>query len=272
MDEPKLNSFAVIGNPVAHSMSPYIHQCFAKQLGVELSYEKIVTDQENFQQCIEQFFAVGGRGLNITTPFKSLAAIGVNSCSPIAQACSSVNTIYKNELGKLQGESTDGIGWLADIKRLDIVLANKKILVVGAGGAARIIINRLLEEQIQRLHICNRTAQKALALITNDIITASGLNDIPEVQWDLVINTLPVGWQDNYPKITALVADETVAYDLNYGVGAESFKAWFVAAGGDEKCFSDGWGMLVEQAAESFNLWWKFKPTTAELINHGPLA
>ena len=274
MDEPKLNRYAVIGNPVSHSMSPYIHQVFAEQFGIDLSYTKILSEIENFQQVVDDFFAMGGCGLNVTTPFKSLAAKYVTHRSSIAEACCSVNTIFINDVGEPCGESTDGQGWLSDIRRLQIMLPEKNILIIGAGGAARILVARLLTENIQALHVCNRTADRAQVMQKEshqNNMTASGLDDIPRIKWDLVINTLPVGWQGNYPVISALITETTIAYDLNYGQGAQSFKHWFISAGGQQKLFYDGWGMLVEQAAASFNLWWKLKPATAELIKSNKL-
>lgn len=269
MDEPKLNRFAVIGNPIDHSLSPYIHQSFASQFNLRLSYEKILATEDSFSSKVKQFFAEGGRGLNITTPFKSMAADLVNSCSIAATAGHSVNTIYiDQQTGLLVGESTDGCGWLAAARRCNITLENSRILVIGAGGAARIIINQLLSEAVQAIHVCNRTESRAKQLI-NEKITASGLNDIPATTWDLIINTLSVGWQGNFPLLNITVSTKTKAYDLNYGKGAQSFNNWFLGAGGQAAYFYDGWGMLVEQAAESFYLWWKKKPLTVEIINKG---
>ena len=269
MTERKLNKYAVIGNPVAHSQSPYIHQAFAKQFGVNLSYEKILTDKDKFQQVVEQFFADGGKGLNITTPFKSLAANCAKSCSDEAIVSDSVNTLYINDSGELVGESTDGRGWLIDISRLNISLSDKNVLIIGAGGAARVLINTIVKEPISSLHICNRTVEKALQLLNDPKLSASGLNDIPDIKWDIVINTLSVGWHGAYPEIKVNLAENSYAYDLNYGEGAQPFQKWFLTCGGDQDKFNDGWGMLVEQAAESFNHWWKRRPITDELINNG---
>jgi len=271
MSELSRSRFAVIGNPVAHSMSPLIHQAFADQFGINLCYEKILAEEETFQQVVDQFFAEGGKGLNITTPFKSLAAAYASDCSAIAKASNSVNTLFYDDAGNLRGDSTDGRGWLADIRRLGINLIDKNVLVIGAGGAARIIINTLLSEPIRGLHICNRTEQRATALLepTQEKLTASGLDSIPEKKWDLVVNSLSAGWQGEYPDIRARVNKATVAYDLNYGRGADSFRQWFFNHGGKESFFHDGWGMLVEQAAESFNLWWKCRPSTDIIINAG---
>ena len=271
MAEPKVNRFAVIGNPVTHSLSPYIHQSFAGQFGVNLNYHKILAEQDTFQRVFQQFFDDGGRGLNITTPFKALAAECLTNCSDIAKACRSVNTILLNDSGELRGESTDGEGWLADVRRLKISLTEKKVLVIGAGGAARIIVDTLLSEDIQMLHICNRTEQRAEQLIelNHQKITASGLTNIPKDEWDLVINTLSIGWHGDYPSIIASMADDAIAYDLNYGPGAQSFRKWFVTSGGQQCFFNDGWGMLVKQAAGSFYHWWGCKPSTDELIRAG---
>ncbi|MCP3674246.1 MAG: shikimate dehydrogenase [Gammaproteobacteria bacterium] len=269
MTERKLNKFAVIGNPVAHSQSPYIHQAFARQFDVNLCYEKILTNEDNFKQVVEQFFADGGKGLNITTPFKSLAAVCAKRCTSEASASESVNTLYMNNSGELIGESTDGRGWLADIKRLKISLDNKNILMIGAGGAARVLINTIVKKPISSLHICNRTVEKAQQLLNDPKLSASGLNNIPDIKWDLVINTLSVGWHGAYPEIKVNIAELSYAYDLNYGDGAQPFRDWFLFYGGNQANFNDGWGMLVEQAAESFNQWWKLRPITDKLISSG---
>jgi shikimate dehydrogenase len=271
MDEPELNRFAVIGNPVAHSLSPYIHQSFAGQFDLSLCYNKILVDKGGFQSTLQQFFAEGGRGLNITTPFKSIAADTLKNCSATAQKCHSVNTILIDDSGDLRGESTDGEGWLADVRRLKIMLQGKNVLVIGAGGAASIIVDVLQDDELQALHICNRTEQSTdqFLQLNNDKVTASGLNNIPSLEWDLVINTLPVGWGGDYPSLNVSVTDTTYAYDLNYGRGAQAFLRWFFNQGGKQNQFSDGWGMLVEQAAGSFYHWWNRKPSTAQLIAAG---
>ena len=269
MDEQKLNRFAVVGNPVAHSRSPMIHESFATQFGLQLSYEKIKAETDTFNETVETFFASGGKGLNITTPFKRAAADLADSCSDMALASNSVNTLYiDNKTGKLVGESTDGVGWLKDIQRLGIVLKNSRVLMIGAGGAAGVIVNQLLKEQLQQLHVCNRTLAKAEHLV-NDIsfTSTSTLKDIPNVKWDLVINTLSVGWHSDYPDIKVNIDNKSKAYDLNYGEGANAFKKWFVQRGGEPSAFYEGWGMLVEQAAKSFYIWWDKKPDTSELIS-----
>jgi shikimate dehydrogenase len=270
MDEHKLNRFAVIGNPVAHSQSPSIHQAFAKQFGIKLSYEKILSEPEEFQGRVLQFFAEGGRGLNITTPFKADAAALADRCTKMADISQSVNTLYLDkDSGELVGESTDGAGWVKDIKRLSINLRGAKVLVIGAGGAARVLINQLLLESVQLIHVCNRTLSKAEKLI-DSAVTASNLEEIPKNSWDLIINTLSVGWQGNYPMLNVEVNSATKAYDLNYGQGAEAFQQWFIEVGGLSKNSYEGWGMLVEQAALSFSIWLNKKPDTTALIEKGP--
>ncbi len=271
MDNNKPGRFAVVGNPVAHSMSPAIHQSFARQFGLQLNYEKILAEKNNFTQIVTAFFQQGGNGLNITTPFKSQAAAFVDDCSPVASASNSVNTLFMGESGVIRGDSTDGRGWLSDIRRLKIDLKNKNVLLIGAGGAARIILNALLDEPVKSIHICNRTEHRATdRLLANEKkLTASNLSEIPQTKWDLIINSLSVGWQGKYPEIQLQIHEHSTAYDLNYGQGAEPFKAWFLDLGGKKSAFHDGWGMLVEQAAESFNLWWQLRPETEEIIKSG---
>ncbi|MFT5451469.1 MAG: shikimate dehydrogenase [Enterobacterales bacterium] len=270
MDEHKLNRFAVIGNPVSHSQSPSIHQAFAEQYGIKLSYEKLLSEPEDFQQSVLQFFAEGGQGLNITTPFKADAAALADRCSVMAELSESVNTLYLDkDSGELVGESTDGAGWFEDAKRLSINLSGARVLVIGAGGAARVVINQLLLESVQLIHVCNRTLSKAEKLIDSGV-TASNLEEIPSNSWDLIINTLSVGWQGNYPTLNVEVCASTKAYDLNYGQGAEAFQKWFLEAGGLSANSYEGWGMLVEQAALSFSIWLNKKPDTTALIEKGP--
>ncbi len=274
MPEQKLNGtcqhFAVIGNPIEHSQSPMIHQSFAQQMGVELNYKKILATKENIDDVIGDFFNGGGRGLNITTPFKEDAARIATKCSEVVKRCNSANTLFiDSESNQLRAESTDGLGWRSDLAHCGINLENKNVLVIGAGGAARVLVDQLLSESVETIHVCNRTESKAEEL-QNNRVTISGLENIPSRQWHLIINTLSVGWHGDYPAINATVADGTAVYDLNYGKGADVFKSWFLRSGGERSLFHDGWGMLVEQAALSFNHWWGLKVDTSELIASGP--
>jgi len=271
LDIKQPGRFAVVGNPIAHSMSPSIHQSFARQFGLQLSYEKILAEKNNFNETVTTFFQQGGDGLNITTPFKSMAAEYAEKCSAFAMACNSVNTLYRDESGVIRGDSTDGRGWLSDISRLNIDLRDKHVLIMGAGGAARIILNALLDEPVKSIHICNRTEHRATDLLvaTENRLTASNLTEIPDTKWDLIINSLSVGWHGKYPDIHIQLNEHSTAYDLNYGQGAEPFKERFLDLGGKQSAFYDGWGMLVEQAAESFYIWWQMRPETAEMIKSG---
>lgn len=263
------NRYAVIGNPVTHSMSPYLHKKFAEQFGVELHYEKIQAEKTTFKNRVEAFFAAGGLGMNVTTPFKADAAELVQHCSDSAKAAQSVNTlIFDRDSNSLSGTSTDGIGWLRHIRWLKIDLKARNILIIGAGGAARILHQQLLSEAVGSIHICNRTEQRARHLATS-LTTVSGLNNIPDRPWDLIINTLSVGWQGDFPELNVTINPATRAYDLNYGEGATAFRNYFIGKGGMATAFYDGWGMLVEQAAESFYLWWGLRPATEAIIRQG---
>ena len=271
LDIKQQGRFAVVGNPIAHSMSPSIHQSFARQFGLQLSYEKILAEKNNFNEIVTTFFQQGGHGLNITTPFKSMAAEYAKKCSVFARSCNSVNTLYRDKSGAIRGDSTDGRGWLSDISRLNIDLRNKNVLIMGAGGAARIILNALLDKPVKSIHICNRTEHRAsdLLVATENRLTASNLAEIPDTKWDLIINSLSVGWHGKFPDIQIQLNEHCTAYDLNYGQGAKPFKEWFLDLGGKRSAFYDGWGMLVEQAAESFYIWWQMRPETAEMIKSG---
>jgi len=268
-------SFAVIGNPVEHSQSPLIHQSFAKQFGFTLEYDRILANDDDFDETVNQFFAAGGSGLNITTPFKALAAnLASNNCSKTVKFCNSANTLYLDpENNSLRAESTDGLGWARDVRRLKIQIEHRSVLVIGAGGVAQILVEQLVDLNAKLIHVCNRTESRAKKFEKDRslvCITSSSLEDIPDKHWDLIINTLSVGWSGEYPTINARVAKTSFAYDLNYGHGADSFRKWFIATKGIEQQFYTGWGMLVEQAALSFNYWWGKTPNTQQLIEKGP--
>lgn len=255
--------FAVIGNPIAHSLSPIIHQRFAKQFGVTLCYEKLQVDVSAFEQTVLDFFDQGGQGLNITSPFKLLAFQMAEVCTSRCQQAKAANTLWVHE-GRLHADSTDGIGLIRDLSR-HITLAEKKVLLLGAGGAARSIIDPLLAANIAALMVVNRTVSRAKALQTDFPkinCCALGALDSP---YDVIINATSASFGKNalyLPK--TLLKSSTYCYDLFYHVHeSTSFLSW---ARQESSGGSDGLGMLIEQAAEAFGIWHGLMPDTRNLI------
>ena len=272
--DPSSNKCAVIGNPIAHSLSPVIHQHFASQFDMSLEYERIEATEENFNDIVTNFFANGGHGMNVTSPFKEMAFQLADERSEMSEKAISCNTLYMVD-GKLTGTTTDGDGWLADIRRLEIPVAGKRLLFLGAGGATRILIHQLLalpeEEAPAAIIIANRTVEKLEPLKISPLISTTGLNDIPAGGFDLIVNGLSVGLKSSFPDLPIEIPEGCHVYDLNYGKGARPFLDWAeqVKKVPSNLCH-DGWGMLVNQAAYSFSIWWQNKPSVTRLIEAGP--
>ena len=266
------NYCAVIGNPISHSLSPQIHQAFAAQFSMPLRYERLQATKETFAATVQQFFATGGMGLNVTTPFKEMAFVLCDETCSMSQAAHSCNTLYQQD-GKLVGTTTDGYGWLNDIRRLDINLSGKSILLLGAGGANRILYHTLLEntDALNPASIvwANRSLDKLLTQPDHRLVIKVPLDQIPAMAYDLVINGISVGWQHEFPELALSISPSALVYDLNYGDGAKPFHHWATKAGANEQLCVDGWGMLVGQAAKSFEIWWDKQPETIELIEQG---
>lgn len=265
------NQCAVVGNPIGHSRSPQIHQWFARQFDLELNYARIESEVGSFTQTVTDFFDSGGHGLNITTPFKQQAFELADIKQASARQAMSGNTLWM-EKGQLQVASTDGDGWYEHIQHLGLALGGKKILLLGAGGAGRVILEYLRElDKAEEVVIANRSPEKLETLNLVGALQGVSLDVIPETTFDLIINALPTGWQNAFPDLSLTITDQTRAYDLNYADGANAFREWFSQAGGNEQSFYDGWGMLVCQAALSYEIWWGDKPEVEELINRPEL-
>ena len=269
------NRCAVIGNPIGHSLSPEIHNNFAQQFDLSLQYDKQLATEENFNQIVNDFFTGGGTGLNITTPFKEMAFELCESTCALSRVAKSCNTLYLSE-GKLLGTTTDSIGWLEDIRRLEFDFTKVRILIIGAGGASRILIHTLLDHfddlNYSTIVWANRSVDKLAAEVDHQSIMKVGLDEIPPCSFDLVINGISVGWQNEFPALAATLSSQTVMYDLNYGAGAKPFHQWAITRGASmNNCF-DGWGMLVNQAAASFAIWWGKQPDTKTLIESGVIS
>jgi len=265
-----LDRYSVIGNPVAHSLSPVIHHAFAAQSNQQLSYSTIQAEAGNFTHAVAQFFDEGGKGLNVTVPFKQEAWALAQERSADAELAGAVNTLFNDHEGRLQGHNTDGIGLIRDIKQNHGgSLEGKIVLVLGAGGATRGILLPLLREQPQSLCIANRTRSKAgeLARLFNKHgnVESCGLDDLAGKQVDWIINASSASLQGELPALPPDILNHNAAcYDLMYAQKETIFCQWAREAGANK--VMDGIGMLVEQAAESFFLWRGIRPKTSAVI------
>jgi shikimate dehydrogenase len=261
-----MDHYGVIGNPIQHSKSPLIHRLFAEQTGQNISYTPILVELDGLANVIDDFQSQGGKGLNITLPFKNRAFHLVNSMSERALIAKSINTIKFNEDHSRYGDNTDGVGLIKDIIINQLFpIQNKRVLVLGAGGAVSGIIDPLLNENPSELVISNRTANKAFSLAENFVsdipITACGLQDLAGQQFDLIINGTSASLQGEVLDLPDnLLSKQSFCYDMVYGKGATPFLKWAHKHGASQLC--DGMGMLVEQAAESFYLWRNVRPDT----------
>ncbi|MGD8712887.1 MAG: shikimate dehydrogenase [Thiohalophilus sp.] len=262
------DNYAVMGNPIAHSKSPRIHTLFAEQTGEPVHYEAIQVDPGGFAQAVGNFDASGGKGLNITVPFKQEAWELVNERSERAERAGAVNTIRFGE-GKLFGDNTDGIGLVNDLLNNQIVIRDKRILLMGAGGAARGVLAPLLKQHPEQLVIANRTAEKArdLAAAFGDLgpVEGCGYEALQDKKFDVVINATAASLQGELPPLPdTLLAENAACYDMMYGSEPTPFMVW--AEQHDAGKVLDGLGMLVEQAAESFYVWRGVRPETRPVI------
>jgi shikimate dehydrogenase len=256
--------YAVFGQPIAHSLSPRIHTAFGAQLGLALDYRAIETGRETFASALDAFARDGGRGANVTLPLKQDAFALCASVSERAQRCGSVNTLIRADDG-WHGDSTDGVGLLRDLsERHGFDPRDRRILLLGAGGAARAAAFALAETGAAELVLANRTAARAdaLAQTIGGIACTRGMNATAPHAFDLVINATSTGHAEGTLELPhGALAASTFCYDLSYGKAAQTFLAQMRAAGAVR--VSDGLGMLVEQAAESFALWHAVRPPTA---------
>jgi len=270
--EAHVDHYAVMGNPISHSKSPIIHRLFAQQTHQSVDYQAIQVDDGGFTQAVGNFFANGGKGLNITVPFKLQAYELAEQLSKRAELAKAVNTLWQDKDGKLIGDNTDGIGLITDLKQNHgIALQQQSVLLIGAGGAARGVIPSLIDSGIASLHIANRTSQRAFDLLDafSELmpITASDFVSLPSQRFDLVINASAASLEGETPPLPSSCIDaNSCCYDLMYAAQATPFLQW-AQAHGVSHCY-DGLGMLVEQAAESFYLWRNKRPSTEPVIKH----
>lgn len=265
-----IDRYGVMGYPVSHSRSPVIHRLFALQTGQHMQYELLQVAPENLETAIRQFQRAGGKGLNITVPHKSEVTRLVDRLSERASMAGAVNTLTFKD-GTILGENTDGIGLLRDlVVNLELNIEGSNILILGAGGATRGIIAPLLEMRPASLCIANRTIAKAQALAEHfgqlGPVAACRFSTVPmSDSYDLVINATSAGLRgDTPPYPAAAVSENTFCYDLSYGLNPTPFSVWAHEQGAARSVM--GWGMLVEQAAESFQIWRGIRPDTAPVL------
>jgi shikimate dehydrogenase len=263
--------YAVIGNPVAHSKSPLIHAAFARETGQDLSYTAILAATDAFEQEVQRFRTEGGRGLNVTLPFKHRAFAIAEDRSERATQAIAVNTLVFREQSVF-GDNTDGIGLVRDLTtNLACSLRDRRILLMGAGGAAYGACGPLLDESPAKLVVANRTRDKAVVLCEHfaklhshaDVMSAQGYEELTGLAFDIVINATSASLGDAMPPLPAdMFAPGALAYDMLYGRSTPFLE--FASAHGART--ADGLGMLVEQAAESFHVWRGVRPRTAPVI------
>ena len=264
------DQYGVVGHPVEHSWSPFIHGMFAKTTAQNLVYRLFDIAPDDFRRETLRLFTSGVRGLNITLPHKQAAAELVNELTPRAARAQAVNTIAFFEDSTLLGDNTDGLGLTCDLEQnLHLDLTDKRVLILGAGGAARGVVGPLLERELRLLTIANRTPFKARKLASEfaDLGQIAGCTfaELQGPAYDLIINATSAGLQGEMPPLPAgLVTEETVCYDMAYGRGETPFTSW--AQSHHVRRTSKGWGMLVEQAAESFLLWRGIRPSTKPIL------
>ena len=265
--------FAVFGNPIKQSLSPPIHQHFAKQCGLDIIYDRILSDDGRFEADVMDFFSKGGDGCNVTAPFKEVAFSLCDELTDSASRAQAVNTLYRNSAGKLCGHNTDGNGLLKDLTaNLNLKLTNANIIILGAGGATRGILQPLIEQKPSTLTIVNRTLEKAniLAEEFSDLLnirTAASDNVPTDTPPDLLINATSASLEAKLPiSDTSIITAGTCCYDLSYAPEPTSFMTLCEKAGSGSN--HDGRGMLVEQAALAFTTWTSLEVETGDLI-HG---
>lgn len=255
--------YAVVGNPVAHSKSPWIHAEFARATGQQLEYGRIEAPLDGFERAVEEFRAAGGKGLNVTLPFKEAAFRYSHRLSERARTAQAVNTLVFND--DMFGDNTDGVGLVADItKNLAVCLSGISMLLMGAGGAAQGVVRSLLDAGVARLVIANRTIPRAQALAERfPGVHACGYEALSGERFDVAVNATSAGLAGESPRLPrGVLRPGMLAYDMVYGRDTSFLTA--ARAAGARAC--DGLGMLVEQAGESFFLWRGVRPDTRAVL------
>ncbi len=265
-----MDNYRVFGNPIKQSRSPFIHQQFALSTNQELDYQAQLVELDQFASTVKKFIAQGGKGANITVPFKEQALELADHLTERAKLAGAVNTLSFID-GKVYGDNTDGLGLVQDLLRHQVSLKQARILLLGAGGAAKGVILPLLEQQPKEMVIANRTVSKAEQLcqqfsaLGHSNLSACGFNDVNEQAYDVIINATSASLSGNIPSIPNTCIDaNTVCYDMVYTSELTPFLQW-AKEQGTEKLI-DGLGMLVGQAAESFSIWRGVKPQVEPVL------
>lgn len=263
--------YVVFGNPIAHSKSPLIHSQFAQETQQDLVYETYLAELDGFSHAVKAFQQAGGKGANVTVPFKQEAWELVDERSDFAERAGAVNTLIMRDDGKIYGDNTDGVGLVRDLRvNHQVSLQGKRILMLGAGGAVRGVLQPFLAEQPSALFIANRTAAKASALAQDFAelgnIQGGGFADI-HGQFDIVINGTAASLQGDLPPLpNACLAPNACCYDMMYSQEPTPFMQW--AKQQNAAIILDGLGMLIEQAAQAFYLWRGVRPATQSLLSN----
>jgi shikimate dehydrogenase len=265
------DQYAVIGYPVEHSYSPEIHRIFAQQTGENLSYELLPVEPENFEAAVRKFAATGGKGLNVTVPHKEAAFKLSSELGPEAQRAHAANTLSLLSTNEVRGDNTDGIGLLRDLTQNNhLNLNGKRILILGAGGAARGILPPLLDSDFAELVLANRTVEKANELVelfnAAENLFVCPFNQLGEMgSFDLIVNATSAGLKgESFSFPHSCLGSWSFCYDLAYSAKQTPFVQWARDHGAGNAV--QGWGMLIEQAAESFAIWRDVRPDTAPLL------
>lgn len=263
------DAYAVFGNPVAQSKSPLIHRQFCEQTGEDMAYTKHKVPEGEFAQAADAFFAGGGKGLNVTLPFKLDAFHYATELTPRARRAGAVNLLIAEDDGQIIGDNTDGIGMVNDMLNMGWELAGKRVLILGAGGAVRGILEPLLSQQVECITIANRTLDKARQLVQDfhdlGTLEAVAFEALAGQQFDLVINGTSASLQGVLPPLPDhLLASGAACYDMMYAAEPTVFMRW--AEEHNAERIADGLGMLVGQAAESFYAWRHIRPEVVPVI------
>lgn len=261
--------YGVMGHPVAHSKSPFIHARFAAQTSQDLVYEAIDVEPGGFAAAVETFRSGGGRGLNVTLPFKQEAFAASHKVSDRARRAGAVNTLsFEDEA--VRGDNTDGVGLVRDlVSNLGLEIRSRRVLLLGAGGAARGVLGPLLDEAPSELVVANRTVSRAESLCRDfgdqGAVRSAGFEALEGGAFDLVINATSAEVSGDLPPVPeSALARDAVVYDMMYGTAPTAFVRWGRSAGA--RLAADGLGMLVEQAAESFFIWRGTRPETVPVL------
>ncbi|MEH0743319.1 shikimate dehydrogenase [Vibrio cholerae] len=263
-----LDRYVVFGNPISQSKSPFIHTLFARQTNQALTYQAQQPEIGTFKTAVTEFFAAGGKGCNITAPFKEEAFQFATRLTERAQLAGAVNTLKKLDDGDIIGDNTDGEGLVQDLLAQQVVLKGARILLLGAGGAARGVIKPLLDQHPHSIVIANRTKAKASQLAELfaefGVVQAASLEEV-ETGFDVIINSTSSGLSGELPAVSPTIFQGCqVVYDMVYRAGKTPFNAWAEQSGAPVSY--DGLGMLVGQAAESFMLWRGLRPGTKQVL------